>query len=396
MTAVSADYSIFVAAGPQMLESVLKLVDASERLKVVDTALTGEECLKKLEQTGAAVAFIDFALPQISGVKIIEFLSANHPEVISVLLSEQANPEYFRSGMLAGAREFVTLPVTLEELEFAVERVVQVAGAGKRGRSKTKTFESRPRPDARVVVVGSGKGGVGTSFISANLAGLSAAAGPGLDIALVDMNCRANDLAAIVNIEPGKTLKDLVPVVGDLEPALIGSVAQKILPTVDLFAAPVEAELTEIFSAEQLRLLVDALRGCYDLVIIDSGAYADAAKASLYEIADLLLIILTPEILAVRGGKRFIDCLERFGISKNNMMAVINRWGPLSLSPERISEYVCLPVMEKLPESDVVRILMDEGRLLRSADRDNIKQAFEQLVNAVRQKLSLGEGVGVR
>ena len=391
----SADYSIFVAAGPQVLEAVLKLVDGSRRLSIDGTAINGEECLEKLAAADAGIAFIDFALPQISGVKVIEYLSANHPQVISVLLSDQVNPEYFRSGLLAGAREFITLPITTEELEFVVERVAQVAGASKSSRSLTKTFEARSRPEARVIVVGSGKGGVGTSFVAANLAKLMAEADPDMDVALVDLNFRANDLAVIVNVEPGKTLKDLVPVIADLEPAIIRSVARNVATKLDLFAAPPEAELTGLFTAEQLRLLIDGLRSCYDFVIIDGGAYADEAGATLHEAADLIMVILTPEILAVRGGKRFIDCLERFGISKNSMMAVINRWGPLSLSPERIAEYIGAPVTETLPESDLVRLLLDEGRLLQAGDRSEVKHAFDQLMAAVRQKLSLGEGISV-
>lgn len=396
MMAHPADYSIFVAAGADVLESVLKLVEGSTRLAVADTALNGEDCLEKLGRGDVGIAFIDFALPRISGVKVIEYLSANHPEVISVLISEQVNPEYLRSGMLAGAREFITLPVTLTELEFAVERVAQVAGPGKKSRPLTKAFEPGPRADARVIVVSSGKGGVGTSFIAANLAKLMAESEPEMDVALVDLNCRANDLAVIVNVEPVKTLKDLVPVVTDLDSSLIRSVAQEVEMNLALFAAPPEAEMTVLFTAEQLRLLIDGLKGCYDLLVIDGGVYADTAGASLHEAADLIMIVLTPEILAVRGGKRFIDCLERFGISKNSMMAVINRWGPLSLAPERIAEYIGAPLTEKLPESDLVRLLLDEGRLFQTGDRSEVKHAFDQLVAIVRQKLSLEDGLSVR
>lgn len=396
MTAHPTDYSIFVAAGADVLESVLKLVEGSTRLAVADTALNGEECLEKLGRGDVGIAFIDFALPRISGVKVIEYLSANHPEVISVLISDQVNPEYLRSAMLAGAREFITLPVTLTELEFAVERVAQVAGAGKKSRPLTKAFEPRPRADARVIVVSSGKGGVGTSFIAANLAKLMAESEPDMEVALVDLNYRANDLAVIVNVEPVKTLKDLVPVVTDLDSSLIRSVAQEVEMKLALFAAPPEAEMTALFTAEQLRLLIDGLKSCYDLLVIDGGAYADIAGASIHEAADLIMIVLTPEILAVRGGKRFIDCLERLGISKNSMMAVINRWGPLSLAPERIAEYIGAPLTEKLPESDLVRLLLDEGRLLQTGDRSEVKHAFDQLVAIVRQRLSLEDGLSVR
>lgn len=388
------NYPVFVAAGPQILEAILKLIDGSQRLSLVDTAQTGEECLTKLGESGAKIAIIDFALPQISGVKVIEYLSAQNPDLISVLVSDQANPEFFRSGMLAGAREFIVLPVSPAELEFALERVVQVAGA-KKGSSPTRTFAKQYQPDARVIIVGSGKGGVGVSFIAANLSKLLAEEEPAINIALVDFNYQANDLAAIVNVEPRKTLSDLTSVIAELDSTLIKSVAQSLSENLDLFAAPPDAALDELFAADQVRLLIDALRCAYDLVIIDNGAYADRHRSALFEVADLILIILTAEVLAARGGKRFVDCLERLGISKNNMMAVINRWGSFSLPPERISEFIGVAVTERLPESDAVRFLLDEGRLLQAGEKTDIKLAFDQLILGVKQKLSLGEGISV-
>lgn len=392
---VQPDFAIFVGARPQIMDSVLKLLDESKRLKVVGTAFSGEECIERLQQTEAGIALIDFCLPQISGVKVIEYLSSKHPDVVSVLLSDEVDYEYFRSGMLAGAREFIVLPVEIDELELSIERVVRVAGRSIKSHFNVHGVDAPRPPDGRVIVFGSGKGGVGLSFIAANMAKLMADRDPSINIAAVDLNYRANDLASIANIEPTRTLKDLVPVISELDMSIIGSVAQSVGANFDVFAAPSLAELHDLFDSEQLRGLVAALRDSYDAVLIDSGVHIDAVRAGLYEIADLTVIVLTPEILAIRGTRRFIDSLERFGISKNNMLAVINRWVPSNLAPERISEYIGIPISEKLLESEIVRTLLDEGRLIRMDDRNEAKDVIDRLASTAVQKLSLGEGAGV-
>ncbi len=389
---MSGECPVFIAAGPDIMEAVLKLIENSGRLSLAGTAQNGEEFLKKAVDSGAKVFVIDFALPQISGVKVTEYLSVNCPDKISVLVSDQSNLEFFRSAMLAGAREFIVLPVSANEFEFALERVVQVAGTRP---ATTLTRDGRPQNDGRVVVASSGKGGVGLSFIAANLAKLIADEIPTLSVALVDLNYQANDLAAIFDCEPRATLQDLAPVIAELDPALTKAAAHNLTSNLHLLAAPPEEAVRELFSPDQIRALIEALRSSYDLILIDNGAFLRGHGCAPFELADLVLVVLTGEVLSVRGSKRLIDSLERLGISKNTMLAVINRWGLFGLPPERIAEFIGVAVGAKMPESDLVRTLMDEGRFIETSDRTEVGAAFEHLALVLKERLSIGEGLSV-
>lgn len=391
MNQTKRTYPVFIAARQDVLEYLINLVEASPKLRLVGTAVTGEDCLRKMAETTAQIALVDYALPQISGVKIVEYFTGKKPGLISVLVSDVANPDFLRSGMLAGAREFIVTPVTLEDLEFAIERVVQVAGGARDAGGSTASVKSR-REDGRVVTAGSGKGGTGVSFICANIAWLTAQAEPSLRIALVDLNLRANDLAAILNCEPTKTLRDLEAVMSDLDATLIGSIAHNVRENLHFFSSPLTAEVEEVFTKEELTKFLEHLRGAYDLVIIDNGAYVRSSGTAAFELADMILVVVVPEVIAVKGAKRFVDSLERLGISKNNLLALLNRWDVSDLPPESIADFIGISIAEKLPDSNIVRGFLDEGRLLSLSDRHEIKKGFDDLINAICSKLSLTVG----
>ncbi len=373
----------------------MKLFDELEEFSISGTATNGEECIIRLSDNNADIALVDFSLPKISGVKVVEFVSKNNPQIISVLLSEKSNHDFYRSGMLAGAREFIIMPVSGEELSFALERVTQIAGGPKTERRMDGHKGENVAKDGRILVAASGKGGTGASFVSANLASIISERDKGSRVAIVDFNLRNGNLATIFNVHPSKTLKDLMPVISELEPDLLMSVGQKLTVNLDLFAAPQEIELQNLFTSEQTSLLIECWRRSYDLTIIDMGINLDEANFNFFEASDLTLVTLVADVLSVKSAKRLVDYLGEQGLSKNNILAVMNRWEGLFLPPERVARHIGVNDFASLPESASVRILLEEGRLLEDADETDLKFAVDGLIESVCRKLSIVENVHV-
>ena len=387
--------NVFVAIRPGLLNTVLSVLEESNKFKIVGTATTGEECIARLMETNADVALIDFALPQISGVKVVEFLSNSKPSIISVLVSEKINHEFYRSGMLAGAREFVILPTSVEELDFVLERVMQIAGAINTARQSVTPRLTAQVREGRVLVLAGGKGGTGVSFVAANLAQLIAARDPGFQIALVDFDLQAADLATILNVKPRKTIKDIEPAVSELEPSLLTSIAHKVVDNLDLYAGPFAIEISDLFTSEQTGILVDCFRGSYDLTIVDNGSGMREANNTFFEVSDLILLMLSADVLSIKAAKRLVDYLESIGISKNSILAVMNRWERLFLPAERVSHHIGVQTAAQLPESSTAVLLLEEGRLLSPKDEGDLKFAFDQLILSICSKLSILENLNV-
>ncbi len=387
--------NVFVAVRPELLDSILSVLEESSTFEIAGTATTGEECIVGLMETSVDVALIDFSLPQISGVKVVEFLSSSRPSVISVLVSEKANHEFYRSGMLAGAREFVILPTSAQELDFVLERVVQIAGASNTARQSLTPRMTAQVREGRVLVLTGGKGGTGVSFIAANLAQLIAARDPEFQIALVDFDLQAADLATILNVKPQKTIKDIEPVISELEPSLLKSIAHKMVNNLDLYAGRETIEASDLFTGEQTGLLVDCFRRSYDLTIVDNGSCMREANNAFFEVSDLILLMLSADVLSIKAAKRLVDYLESIGISKNSILAVMNRWEKLFLPAERVSHHIGVQTAGQLPESSAAVLLLEEGRVLTPTDESDLKFAFDELIVSVCEKLSILENLSV-
>src|SRR6185436_8048024 len=108
----------------------------------------------------------------------------------------------------AGAREFLKLTISADELKTVLDRVVEFCAGQVEVRKKK----------GRMVAVFSSKGGCGTSFIATNLA-----ASTTTRTALVDLNLQAGDLPLFLGVSPKYSFADMAENRARLDEALINS-----------------------------------------------------------------------------------------------------------------------------------------------------------------------------
>lgn len=389
---------VFVAAGPRLSQSVCELVDKSMRLALTGSAEDGESAIARLETDAADVVVIDYSLPGISGVKVAEFLAGSRPDMVCVLLSEERSTDRFRGAMLAGAREFILWPVSAGEFELSLVRVSQIAREHARrepmlGASVADRFWEN---DGRWVVVAGGKGGVGTSFVAANLAGSFSENPLGVKTALVDFDLTSADLSGVLNVEPPVHLNDLLNASSEMDEGLLRSAAFQIDRDFDLFPGPVDIESRPLFSREQAGALIQCWRRLYDLVVVDLGTYIDESAVAVLSAADMIVPIVVPEVISVRAAARLMRLLERLGVNEGVIHPVVNRSGAGHLGVDRISSYIGAPVLAGLPDSPCVASVLDEGRLLTSDDDPDLKRSIDSLAAEVLRHVGLAESSRVR
>ena len=91
----------------------------------VDLAVNGEEAIAKLKTSNYDLVFTDLNMPAKSGIDVLKFIASNTPDTDSVLLTAYAGPESAAQAMAYGAYEYLTKPISLEELELIVKRVFE-------------------------------------------------------------------------------------------------------------------------------------------------------------------------------------------------------------------------------------------------------------------------------
>lgn len=101
-------YSIFLvedhAGFAQALNSMLS---QSQNLKIVAVAGTAEEALQQLPDLKIDLALIDFSLPDMTGLNLLERLHHEHPELRCAILSGHLLPQHARRALDMGARGYL-------------------------------------------------------------------------------------------------------------------------------------------------------------------------------------------------------------------------------------------------------------------------------------------------
>ena len=89
-------------------------------------AINGVKALEQLEQhTDVDVVLSDINMPEMDGLTLLSRLNEQHGLLKSVIVSAYGDMDNIRTAMNRGAYDFVTKPVTFEDLEVTMERTIK-------------------------------------------------------------------------------------------------------------------------------------------------------------------------------------------------------------------------------------------------------------------------------
>jgi len=263
-------------------------------------------------------------------------------------------------------------------------------GSTTRNRSDTQPASARPavRPPgiknhATITAFHGSKGGVGTTTLAAETAAALAAAGR--HVVAVDLDLYRGDLHYRFDIPVSRgthTLIDLVPVLDEIEARILDNALSRCSCRVRLLPVPASSEEADIVQPDHVHRLLTGLASEFDHVIIDTPSHLDGITAAALEEADLMVLVVTPEIASLGGARRLREALARRGGWNAREALVVNRALGDSdlLSVADVESFLDIPVALVLPEETArCRRLADEGHLL-TAERSPLSQGILAMV----------------
>jgi len=217
---------------------------------------------------------------------------------------------------------------------------------------------------SRIIVITSGKGGVGKTTTTANIG--TALAGLGNSVALVDADFGLRNLDLLLGLENRVVYTAIDVINGDcrLEQALVKDKRQ---PGFVLLPAA-QSRGKESITREQMKDLVTRLASKYDYVVIDSPAGIEMGFQNAIAPASEALIVTTPEVAAVRDADRVIGLLEANNIS--TIKLIVNRIKPdmveadEMMSVDDILEILAIPLIGIIPDNQKVILSSNRGEPL--------------------------------
>ena len=255
---------------------------------------------------------INFAQIGDPGLKLVQSVTTECPKSAVICASRDASPDLILRSLRVGARDFIRLPISEEDLATVFERTTQFS---------IDNAETEHNKRGRAIAVFSSKGGCGCSLIATNLAMLQNSS-----TALVDLNLQSGDLELLLGVKPKFSLADVVENRDRLDDALLTSYLTPRSKNVSLLAAPIKAESAEDIEPRHIYEVMELLRQRFDFVIIDTPHSFDAVTISALDHADQILMVLTLEIHAIRSTRRALEIFDRLGYPRKKIRLVVNRW----------------------------------------------------------------------
>jgi septum site-determining protein MinD len=235
-----------------------------------------------------------------------------------------------------------------------------------------------------IIVVTSGKGGVGKTTATANLG--TGLASLGHKVALVDSDIGLRNLDVVLGLE-NRIVYDITDVTGGhcrLRQALI---KDKRYEGLFLLPAAQTKDKTAV-NPDQMKKLCADLAQEFEYVLIDCPAGIEQGFRNAIAGAQKAIVVTTPEVAAVRDADRVIGLLEAEEL--RNPTLIINRIRPKMvrhgdmMGIEDIIDILAVDLLGVIPEDEMVVVSTNRGEAVIANERSRSGQAYRNIIRRIK------------
>lgn len=330
------DISIVVlSASLDNFNEIRAALATDSRLKLLSGGNDIEQVHDEVVRLKPSAAIISLGANTEPTIKLIQRLTEECPGTAVISVARETSADLILQSLRAGAREFLRLPISADELRMVFGRVQEFC---EKQATAQKTI-------GQMTAVFSSKGGCGTSFIATNLAVCIS-----MRTALVDLNLEAGDLPLFLGLDPRRSIADLIAHRGVFDKELLSAYVTPYSANLHLLSAPKEVDSIEKIKPEHIFEVLRQLRECYDHVVLDPQHTFDAVTLAALDQSDKIVLVLTLDLPAIRSAKRALQIFDRVGYPRTKTMVVVNRWSKqVDLDLHQVEEFLGEPVIGSLP-----------------------------------------------
>lgn len=239
-----------------------------------------------------------------------------------------------------------------------------------------------------VIVVTSGKGGVGKTTTTANIG--TGLALEGKSVVLLDADIGLRNLDVVMGLE-NRIVYDLVDVVEGICRMKQALIKDKRFSNLYLMPAAQTKDKNAV-TPEQMMKLTNELSEEFDYILVDCPAGIEQGFKNAIAGANRAIVVTTPEVSAVRDADRIIGLLEANGLKNpqlliNRMKLDMVRRGDM-MNIDDMVDILAIDLLGVVPDDEHIVISTNRGEPAIADDKSLAGQAYRNVVKRV-----LGENV---
>lgn len=371
-------------------DNVAKLLRFEPDIEVVGMAENGEQAIEIAAQVEPHIVLMDVNMPGMDGITATTRITSRHPNTAVIMMSVQNEPDFLRRSMMAGAREFLAKPFSLDELIESIRHVNQLSQQSRRVVNEVHIVHSSSGPvksrKAKIVSAFSLKGGVGRTTLVSNLAIAIRNLYPDKEVAIIDGNLLHGDQSVVLNATEQKSIADVLRNFSNLDRDLVTDILITHSSGVKLLAAPPDAQSGEQVTGEHMRQILQHMTNMFDYIIVDTRPSFDEVTLTLLDHSDKILVLLTLELTAIKGAKQYLELGDLLGYDSERLSLVINRSTLQAGIPiDDVGASLKGDIIARLPDEQlpVIRSINEGVPIVQSSPMSALAQEFNRLAIAL-------------
>ncbi|MCS7239007.1 MAG: AAA family ATPase [Thermoguttaceae bacterium] len=316
-------------------------------------------------------------------LRLVERVVETVPQCDVLVTSSSSDGNLILQAMRAGAKEFLTWPIRLEDLLAALGRISE----RRFGRS-----DSRPR-GCQVITVAGCSGGVGSSSIAVNLA-CALAAREKNSVVLVDLDLALGDADLLLDTLPDYTIADLAQNITRLDYTLLKRSLTRHACGLYLLPRPMQLEDIPLVTPEDFQRIVGLLKATFTHLVIDISKAFNQLDLLALEMANHILLVTQLELASLRNVVRLLSSFKQTEGLAQKVKIVVNRVGLDSghISIKKAQETIGQEFYWQIPNDyrTMIEARNNGVPLIEYAPRAQVTQAIVALAESLTTPASVG------
>ncbi|MBI1977626.1 MAG: AAA family ATPase [Candidatus Omnitrophica bacterium] len=303
-------------------------------------------------------------------------------EVQWAVVSKETDVDLILQFFRSGAIDFLKDPIQADDLKRLIQNVLD----------KVNDRDSSAKDDEHhTIALFSTKGGVGLTTIASNLA-VEFAKKHSNDVLLLDLVLQHGNIADVLDLGLQYSLTDVIENFERLDAKLLANSLMKHKSGCYVLPSTKKPDDVEVVTSSHTAEIFQFLKGMFRYVITDVGHEFSRTSISFLDIADLILLVTTPDVLSLVNTRNAVDTFKQLGYSPDKIKLVLNRARMKGeIDPSLIKKNFAMEIFCELADDPITCLnAINQGKVLSELDKNagvsKGVQRLGQLVSELQKK----------